>query len=78
MWNTAEDAVLSARRMKVDHIIPDDIELIAEPFSWWRIHYIVYRKLYRDERDNSPYRLIETSPIVDQGFRTLSDLELGD
>ncbi len=78
MWNTAEDAVLSARRMKVDHIIPDDIEIIAEPFIWWRVKYVVYRKLHRDRRDNIPYRLIETSPIVDQGLRSLSDLELGD
>jgi len=78
MWNTAEDAVLSARRMKVDHIIPDDIEMIAEPFSWWRVKYVVYRKLYRDGRDNNPYRKIEASPPMDQGFRSLSDLELGD
>lgn len=78
MWNTAEDAVLSARRMKVDHIIPDEIEMIAEPFSWWRVKYVVYRKLCRDRRDNNPYRLIETSAPVDQGLRSLSDLELGD
>lgn len=77
MWNTAEDAVLSARRMKVDHFIPDDIEMIAEPFIWWRVKYIVYRKLYRDERDNIPYRQIETSTPMDQGFRSLSDLESG-
>lgn len=78
MWNTAEDAVLSARRMKVDHIIPDEIEMIAEPFIWWRVKYVVYRKLYRDGRDNSPYRQIETSTPMAQGFRSLSDLELGD
>lgn len=77
MWNTAEDAVLSARRMKVDHIIPDDIELIAEPFSWWRVKYVVYRKLYRDGRDNNPYRQIETSPPMDQGLRPLPDVESG-
>ena len=77
MWNTADDAVLSARRMKVDHFIPDDIEMIAEPFIWWRVKYVVYRKLYRDGRDNSPYRQIEASPPMDQELRPLPDVESG-